>query len=148
MSYRNAGQARIATATLVALHRKLIHLRNTHPALAHGDLSLVDAENLSITAYLRQTDDEIALMILNFGTSPVKNPALTAYASQLDAGSYRLTPLLSGEPATDLDIEPGVRSMATRRSRVRATDEVCLYVRVGRMEVMKHGTLRISRVTA
>lgn len=65
------------------------------------------AETGGFTAYLRQTDDEAALVILNFGTSSVENLTLTAYASHLAAGSYRMTPLLSDEPAADLGVERG-----------------------------------------
>ena len=61
------------SASLLNRWRQLIHLRNTHPALTHGDLSLVDARNPSIIAYLLKTDNETSLVILNFGTSAVEN---------------------------------------------------------------------------
>ena len=94
-------------ASLLSLYRQLIYLRNTHPALAQSDLSLVDAGNPSVTVYLRQTEVEEALVILNFGTSLVENPTLTAYACRLALGSYHLQPWLSNEPPADLKIGRG-----------------------------------------
>jgi maltooligosyltrehalose trehalohydrolase len=66
---REQGQHRL----LYDLHRELIRLRNTLPALANLDKKQLEAQSFAPQSVLlvhRQHDDGAALTLLNFGSEP------------------------------------------------------------------------------
>ncbi|MFN8560999.1 MAG: DUF3459 domain-containing protein [Anaerolineae bacterium] len=68
-------------ASLLSFYRDLIHLRQAHPALLHGDFIPVDSTNDDVYAFLRRSDDETLLVLIN-----LKGDPLTDYSLSLDAG--------------------------------------------------------------
>jgi alpha-amylase len=63
--------------SLLSAYRSLIQLRGAHPALATGDLLVVDADAPSILAYLRYLPGRSVLIVANLGDEPVAAPALS-----------------------------------------------------------------------
>src|SRR5207237_756101 len=55
--------------SLLNHYRKLIRLRNAHPALSQGPLQLVQTDDRSgtIAAWIRSARDEAFLIVVNFG---------------------------------------------------------------------------------
>ena len=63
---RNLAQLAQAPKSLLALYRRLLALRRAHPALAIGDITLLDAEG-DVLAYERRFSGERLLIALNLG---------------------------------------------------------------------------------
>jgi hypothetical protein len=57
--------------SLLNHYRALIHLRNEHEALRVGDWTPVEANSGRLYAFLRHTENEIILVIINFNRNPV-----------------------------------------------------------------------------
>jgi glycosidase len=57
------------SGSLLNHYRRLIHLRNAHPALSRGRLTLVPTNDTTgtIAAWLRSSGDETFLIVVNFG---------------------------------------------------------------------------------
>lgn len=66
---RNVARLAQAPGSPLALHRRLLALRRAHPALAIGDIALLDAEG-DVLAYERRSGDERLLIALNLGDTP------------------------------------------------------------------------------
>jgi glycosidase len=64
--------------SLYSTYRELIALRAGHPALAHGDLRMVDADEPSVVAYLRHDPAtvESSLVVANLADEPVTSVTL------------------------------------------------------------------------
>jgi alpha-amylase len=85
----NYAQTNVATETtdpnsLLSLYRELIQLRNDHAALRIGDFYNVRSDNFSIMPYLRVSQDETLLVIINMSDEPVSGFSLT-----LDQGPFK-----------------------------------------------------------
>ncbi len=89
-------------ASLLNLYRSLIQLHRRHPALAHGSFTPLDASDFAVAAFLRHTDEEDILVVLNFGAAAVEGVTLSAPASELAAGNYQAEPLLGKAPGAPL----------------------------------------------
>ncbi len=57
--------------SLLSHYRALIHLRAQHPALRVGELIPVKSEPSSVYAYLRHTEDETLLVLINLSEDPI-----------------------------------------------------------------------------
>ncbi len=79
--------------SLLSTYRALISLRADHPALSHGDWSLIEASIPSVNAYLRQADGETIAVAVNLADDPVSDPALTLEVGAL-CGSPAASSLL------------------------------------------------------
>ncbi|MDQ2768468.1 MAG: alpha-amylase family glycosyl hydrolase, partial [Gemmatimonadota bacterium] len=62
--------------SMLALHRRLIHLRDRCAALAAGDLAPVETGTDSVVAYLRRASGSTVLVIANLSDSPLRGIAL------------------------------------------------------------------------
>lgn len=98
-----AAQASDANS-LLSHYRKLISLHTTTPALAQGDLVKLEASQNTVAAYLRQTDDQTVLVVLNFSRKPVSAASLNLETSTLAPGTYQLEPLLGDQPGAQLAV--------------------------------------------
>ncbi len=81
--------------SLLNHYRALVHLRNEYDALRVGDWALVDAGSAKAYAFLRYTDDETILILLN-----LDDEALDNYELSLELGPFssaRQAVLLYGE---------------------------------------------------
>ncbi|MDO6416364.1 alpha-amylase family glycosyl hydrolase [Sphingomonas sp. BIUV-7] len=64
---RNVAAERQDSASSLSLHRDLLRLRRAHPALAVGDMTMIDTEG-QILAYERHHEGERAIVLLNLGS--------------------------------------------------------------------------------
>jgi alpha-amylase len=85
--------------SLLNHYRDLVHLRNAVPALRHGDYVAVDGGTGSVLAFLRQTDEQTVLVVINMRDRERDNYGLTLEAS--DLGDMSAVNVLLG---TDADI--------------------------------------------
>lgn len=84
--------------SLLNHYRTLTHLRNAHPALRVGDLIRLKSSDQAVYAYLRQSDDELILVLLNLGDAAVEDYRLSLKAGDL-SGDFTPTMLFGeGEP--------------------------------------------------
>jgi alpha-glucosidase len=74
---RNVEQQAQEPGSMLALHRRLLALRRSHPALAIGDISLLDGSldgspdtARGIVAYERRSGEQRLLIVLNVGDGP------------------------------------------------------------------------------
>ena len=79
----NIAAERADPGSLLNLYRKLIGLRNAHPALRVGDLTKTDVENRKVYAFLRQSAEEAILVLFNFDDKPTRDYAISLEKSQL-----------------------------------------------------------------
>ena len=93
--------------SLLNHYRRLVHLHVAHPALAHGAFVPLEATERAVAAYLRQTDDEAILVVINFGREPLANVALSAAATALAPGCHDLVSLLGDAPPAALTVGAG-----------------------------------------
>jgi glycosidase len=63
--------------SLLNHYRSLIQLRNEHEALRSGDWSRVETDSADVYAYLRSTEDEGLLVLINFSKDPVSDYSLS-----------------------------------------------------------------------
>jgi glycosidase len=90
--------------SLLNLYRKLIALRNAHPALRVGDTLPVEVENRKVYAILRQSAGEKVLVVYNFDEQPVRDYALSLASSEVRgfaklSGALKATELLNDAQA-------------------------------------------------
>ncbi len=90
---RNVARERGEPASMLVLHRSLLSLRRAHPALALGDLTLLEGSPQDVLGYERRRADDRLLMLLNLGTSPREVP-LPGWA----IGAQVLLSTLDGTP--------------------------------------------------
>ncbi len=82
-------------ASLLSHHRDLIHLRATHPALDHGDLTLVKSASRKVYSFVRHSDEETLLVVINLSGDAVSDYGLTL-SSGLAAGTTA-APIMGAE---------------------------------------------------
>jgi glycosidase len=95
---RNYSEVNVAAQTddpdsLLSYYRTLIHLRNNHAALRVGEYTLVNTDNDSVLAFLRISQEETILVIINLGEAAVSDLSLSLNRGPLE-GRYRGTLLL------------------------------------------------------
>jgi alpha-amylase len=79
--------------SLLQYYRKLIQLRNTHPALRVGKTYIAETESEQLVSYLRASQEETILIIVNTDDQPVTETQLSLQGSPL-SGNYTATSLL------------------------------------------------------
>ena len=90
--------------SLLALHRTLIHLRASNPALGEGVLVPLRTTNASVAAFLRREGDRVALIVANLGAAAAKGVALTSDIGAAPAGRWRMRSLLDGSSGAPLTV--------------------------------------------
>jgi glycosidase len=78
--------------SLLNHYRRLIHLRNQHPALNAGDLSLANVSTPAVAAIVRRAPEETILAALNFGDRSIDFVGI-AMAAARRGRPFRLEPL-------------------------------------------------------
>jgi oligo-1,6-glucosidase len=79
------AEAAVADPDSVFHHyRRLIQLRRTEPAVAHGDFTMLLPDDPVVYAFLRRLGDVELLTVANFSGEPVR-PALPDYGAWLEA---------------------------------------------------------------
>ncbi|MCA9943210.1 MAG: alpha-glucosidase C-terminal domain-containing protein [Anaerolineales bacterium] len=86
--------------SLLNHYRALIHLRNEHEALRVGDWTLIEANSGRLYTFLRQTENETILVVMNFNRNPVsaEDYGLAAVAGTFDGAVTAVS--LYGNPLT------------------------------------------------
>lgn len=79
--------------SLLEHYRRLIQLRNEHPALRVGETYVAGSDSNKLVAYLRASADETILVILNIDDQPVSEYGIDLGVGPL-SGSYSVEPLL------------------------------------------------------
>ena len=69
--------------SLLTHYRNLIHLRNNHPALQYGETILVESTYRAAWGYLRYTEDETLLVVLNLDDRESNDYTFAIEESQL-----------------------------------------------------------------
>jgi alpha-amylase len=82
--------------SLLSHYRQLIHMRNDHPALQTGGYSTVESEQEAILAFLRASQEENILVVINLSEETVSGYDLTLKEGSL-AGTYQALLLYGGE---------------------------------------------------
>ena len=88
--------------SLLALNRRMIHLRATNPALAGGEILPLSANNDAVTAYLRRYGSHAVLVMANIGDRALDTVSVITTARVLPAGRYVLRDLLGSTVAAPL----------------------------------------------
>jgi glycosidase len=70
-------------SSLLNHYRALIDLRDRHPALRIGEMWPVECESRQVYAYLRTSQDEALLIVVNLSDDTVSRPSLTLEESPL-----------------------------------------------------------------
>jgi glycosidase len=73
--------------TLLSHYRRLIHTRNAHAALRIGDWWEVEVEDKRIYAFLRHSDQELLLVLINLSDEPISDYSLSLDQGPLSEGS-------------------------------------------------------------
>jgi alpha-amylase len=83
---------------------RLIEIRLDHPALQHGNLTPLKVDQPGVAAYIRRSDEEAVLVVLNFGKDEAPQPLIAGGMTGLAPGSYSLASLLDDQPASSLEV--------------------------------------------
>jgi alpha-amylase len=92
-------------SSLLNLTRRLIHLRDSHPALSSGTIVPLETNQPAVTAYLRRSGTHAALVVANLGNTPLDRVTLAAAAGALPAGQWTLHDLLGATHGAPWRIE-------------------------------------------
>jgi alpha-amylase len=90
--------------SILSQYRTLINLRNQHAALRVGDSFLPNTNAAGLFADLRQSKNEIILVLINVSKSPISDYDVDLSQSTLEPGDYRALALMGGGPFPDLDL--------------------------------------------
>jgi glycosidase len=82
-------------SSLFNLYRSLIHLRNANPALRVGTLSMVESDSPALLTFLRQSQEQTVLVVINLSAEAVSDYQLSLATSSLAEGASAV--LLFGE---------------------------------------------------
>lgn len=91
------------TTSLLEHYRRLILLRNENSALSRGLTEVVKADVKRLVAYLRTSEDQTVLVIINVDDQPVTSYTLTLESGLL-AGAYTLSTLFGEGTPTPLTV--------------------------------------------
>ena len=118
-------------ASLLNLHRRLIHLRAANAALGAGELVPLTASSDAAAAYLRRDRDKVVLVVANLGTTPLAGVSVSSSGPVLPAGSHAPAGLL-GTPVG-------------RLLQVRADGTIRAYVPVPTLAPMRAYIFQLTR---
>ncbi|MEO8452879.1 MAG: alpha-amylase family glycosyl hydrolase, partial [Gemmatimonadota bacterium] len=95
--------------SLLALYRRLIHLRAAHPALATGTLIPLDTGSDAALAFVRRDGSRAVIVVANLGGAPLTGVALGSDVGALPPGRYHPRDALGAGAAAPLEIGPNGR---------------------------------------
>jgi glycosidase len=91
-------------ASLLNVHRRLIHLRRQNSALAVGELIPLTASSDAVAAFVRRDGGRAVLVVANLGAAPLSGVALSSGPGALPAGNGPGNNLLGGPDAAPLAV--------------------------------------------
>ncbi len=92
-------------ASLLALHRRLIHLRASHPALAQGELIPLVASHPAVVAFLRRVGLRTVLVIANLGADPLSEVTVHSGPGALAPGRYAARVTFGRSPSVGIRVD-------------------------------------------
>ncbi|MFN2188543.1 MAG: alpha-amylase family glycosyl hydrolase [Candidatus Promineifilaceae bacterium] len=92
--------------SLLSHYRSLIQLRNEHEALRIGDWTLVDTGHDELVSFLRHTDSETLLVLINASSDPIADYDLGLESGPL-AGDETASIIFGSGALSQLDISDG-----------------------------------------
>jgi glycosidase len=72
--------------SMLTLYKKLVRLNQSSPALRHGTTAAIKSSDRSVYAEMRETADEVVLVLGNFSETPKRNVVLDAERSVIGEG--------------------------------------------------------------
>lgn len=121
--------------SLLNHYRRLIHLRNSHPALLRGRFIPVESSCDATVAYMRQAptgdtdaaDGQTVLVVLNLGRTALKGCTFSYSGDALATGTYHVRDLLTEGAVTPLTMTAdGFQGYAPRSSLPARSGQVLL----------------------
>ena len=103
---RNVAEQSAEPDSLLSHYRDLIALRNAHPALHTGAMTLVESDFSGVVSYLRQEGDEVILVVVNVDDEPVSDYSLALAEGPLASGAGA-TNLWGDDPVATPEVNPG-----------------------------------------
>ena len=94
------------STSLLSLYRRLVHLRATNEALAHGLLVPMSASDTAFTAWARRDGEHVVWAIANLGAVERRDVKITSVAGTLPSGHWLARDLLGIGPAFIFDVDP------------------------------------------
>jgi alpha-amylase len=91
-------------SSLLALHRRLIHLRDANAALGTGELVPLTASDSAVAAYLRRDGDRAVLVVANLSRTPLRGVSLTSRVEALRRGHWTTRNMLDRSAVAPLSI--------------------------------------------
>jgi glycosidase len=102
-TYNVALEAQDPNAIL-SYYQALIRIRNQHAALRVGALDVLTTTDEAVFSFLRVSEAEAVLVIINVGDQPIEEVWLTKSESHLSAGTYRTAAILGEDRMEPIDI--------------------------------------------
>jgi len=93
--------------SLLTFYRSMVHLRTSNLALSSGTFVTLDGRDRSVLAFLRCTNNESVLVIVNVGEEAVADLILDLDESPLTPGRYATVPMVGETAAGSLEIGTG-----------------------------------------
>ena len=92
------------TGSVLAMDRRLIHLRATNQTLADGQLIPLQASEDGVAAYARRLGDRVVIVVANLTSAVVRGVDLSGDGGTLPRGIWRVHDLLSGAMVAPVEI--------------------------------------------
>jgi glycosidase len=93
------------TSSILAMNRRLIHLRARMPALGSGNLVPLSANVSGVAAYLRKAGSQVVLVIANLTGETLTGVTMSSSGHVMSAGRWRAIGALDGKPAATLSVK-------------------------------------------
>ena len=88
--------------SVLAMNRRMIHLRSRVRALGEGTLVRLEASVDGVAAYLRKTGDQQVLVLANLTTTDITGATLSSRPGSLTPGRWALRNLLGGADGAEV----------------------------------------------
>lgn len=85
-------------------YRRFISLRNIYHALDQGTYQAIHATSTSVYAFIRQSDNQVIIVIHNFSPYPLDNVAFNIAQTNIPPGYYSLSDLIHPNTSTTLQV--------------------------------------------
>ena len=92
------------SSSVLAMNRRMIHLRSRVPALGDGTLVPLRASHDGVTAYLRRRGSSIVLVVANLTTETRTGVTVSSDDGVLPAGRWTLRSLIDSTAAASLTV--------------------------------------------
>jgi alpha-amylase len=89
-------------SSLLHHYRRLVHLRNGHPALGPGDFVPLETGDPGVLAYLRRAEGRVVLVFANLRPEPASGRRVSSSAAVLPPGRYSARSLFGRGVASTL----------------------------------------------